>query len=310
MPLSEFDLIERYFRRGSSNRTDVVVGVGDDAAILRVPPTCELVSVTGTLAQVENDAPGNLGHHALAMNVSRLAAMGAEPAWATLALTLPAANAVWLHSFSDVFMRLAKRLGVQLVGGDITRGPLTISVVVHGIVPKGRAIGSGGARAGDLIYLTGAVGETGLVIAERPQRFLRFPDTKTAIHERMDRPNPRVPQGLALRGLASAAVDLSAGVIQGLATMLKGQGLGATLHVHQPPSPGGMGAKQNEEGLRMLPTRPYELCFTVAPTRHLELEERLAKIPGTCSCIGRIEPTAGLRCVDQIGEQVCLEETL
>lgn len=310
MPLSEFDLIERYFRHGSSNRSDVVVGVGDDAAILRIPPGSELVSVTGTLAGVLSDTPGNLGHHALAMNVSRLAAMGAEPAWATLALTLPEADAAWLDPFSRELMQLANRLGIQLVGGDMTRGPLTISVVAHGTLPEGQAIGRSGARAGDLVYLTGAVGEAGLVIADTPPRLLRLQDTKIEVHERTDRPEPRVTQGCALRGLASAAVDLPEGLIKGLETMLKGKDLGATFHVQQPPTSGGGAADQSEEGPRTLPIRRYELCFTIAPSQRSVLEERLAQIPGTCLCIGQIDQTEGLRCVDQYGKHMHLDETL
>ena len=310
MALSEFDLIECYFRHGSSDRSDVVVGVGDDAAILRVPPGCELVSATGTLAGVLNDTPGNLGHHALAMNVSRLAAMGAEPAWATLALTMPEVDEAWLGAFSHGIMQLANRVGVQLVGGDITRGPLTISVVAHGIVPEGQAIGGSGVRVGDLVYLTGAVGEAGLIIADTPPRLLRLPHKIVEVHERMDRPEPRVAQGCALRGLASAAIDLSAGLTRGLKAMLTSKELGATFHVQQTPTPEAGAADQNEERPRMLTIRRYELCFTVAPSQRVMLEERLAQIPGTFICIGQVDQTEGLRCIDQYGAPMCLDETL
>ena len=310
MPLSEFDLIERYFRHGSSDRSDVVVGIGDDAAILRIPPGCKLVSVSGILTSVSSDTPGNLGHHALAMNVSRLAALGAEPAWATLALTLPDADAAWLGSFSRGLMQLASRLRVQLVGGDTTRGPLTISVVAHGTVPEGQAIGGSGVRSGDLIYLTGAVGEAELVVADTPPRLLRLQDKRVKVHEQMDRPEPRVAQGCALRGLASAAVDLSEGLIKALKSILKGKDLGATFQVMQPPTSEGGAADQSAQGPRTTPIRRYELCFTIAPSQRSVLEERLEQIPGTCICIGQIEPTRGIRFVDQGGEQVRLDETL
>ena len=164
-------------------------------------------------------------------------------------------------------------------------------------------------RAGDLVYLTGSVGDAELVISDTLPRLLRLQDESIDAHEPIDRPQPRVEQGCALRGLASAVVELSEGLVKGLETILKGKDLGMTFRVQQPPTSRGA-AGISEEGACTLPIRRYELCFTIAPSQRSLLAERLGPIPGTCICIGQIEPKEGLRCVDQNGEQVRLEETL
>ena len=166
---TEFDIIRRYFTRQPSSRNDVVTGIGDDAALLQVPAGMELVVCMDTLVDgvhfpVETPAAA-IGHKALAVNLSDLAAMGAEPAWVTLALTLPAADADWLAGFSQAFFKLADRYKVQLVGGDTTQGPLSITVQAHGFVPQGTALLRHGAQPGDHIYVTGTLGDAGLACA-------------------------------------------------------------------------------------------------------------------------------------------------
>ena len=170
---TEFDIIRRYFTRQDSNRGDVVTGIGDDAALLRVPAGMELVVCMDTLVDGVHFPGGTpataIGHKALAVNLSDLAAMGAEPAWVTLSLTMPESDPDWLAAFSRGFFELADRYQVQLVGGDTTQGPLAVTVQAHGFVPAGQALRRQGAQAGDHIYVTGTLGDAGLALQRAAQ---------------------------------------------------------------------------------------------------------------------------------------------
>jgi len=209
---SEFDLIRRHFQHPErSARRDVVAGVGDDAALLEPPPGMELAATVDTLLAgvhyPESTAPEDVGHKALAVNLSDLAAMGAAPAWATLALTLPAADEAWLHGFSTGLFSLAEEYGVALVGGDTTRGPMTaVTLQLLGLVPKGEALRRGGAKAGDRIHVTGTLGDAALAL----RLLQRGAPVPAPLRRRLDRPEPRVAQGAALRGVASSCIDISA----------------------------------------------------------------------------------------------------
>ncbi len=165
MSLSEFELIRHYFAELAVARDDVVLGIGDDCALVRVPKAMQLAITLDTLVEgvhfFADVDPEALGHKALAVNLSDLAAMGATPAWVTLALTLPRVDTQWLESFSRGFAGLAKRYGVQLIGGDTTRGPLTITIQAHGVLPVGSGLRRAGAEIGDLIYVTGDPGGCG-----------------------------------------------------------------------------------------------------------------------------------------------------
>src|SRR5271156_1391765 len=213
--LGEFELIRRFFMRrsaaldsGSAAQSGVILGIGDDAALLDLPPGTELVAPVDTIGAGRHFPQGtdarSIGHRALAVNLSDLAAMGATPAWATLALTLPSADAVWLERFSAGLLDLADAHGVALVGGDTTRGPLTVSVQLLGYVPRGAALRRGGARAGDLLAVTGTLGDAGAGLA-----FVTAPpvaEYRLAIErliERFDYPAPRVQFGVAARGIAT-----------------------------------------------------------------------------------------------------------
>jgi len=222
--LSEFDLIRAHFAHLGAGRADVVLGVGDDCALLRVPAGQELaVSIDTLVAGVHflpSVDPEALGHKCLAVGLSDLAAMGAEPAWATLALTLPREDPRWLGAFAAGFAALAREHGLALVGGDTTHGPLSISVQVHGLVPAGQAIRRAGARPGDLVGVSGTLGDAGLAL----RHLLAGEAVAADSRARLERPTPRVALGLALRGLATAMIDISDGLAADLGHILEESG--------------------------------------------------------------------------------------
>jgi thiamine-monophosphate kinase len=215
MALSEFELIRRFFTHPAHR---AVLGVGDDAAIVRARRGTELVITTDMLVAGRHFArdadPLKLGHKSLAVNLSDMAAMGATPRWATLAISLPRADARWLAAFSRGFMRLARRHGVDLVGGDTTRGPLNICVEVIGEVPRGRALRRDGARAGDDVWVSGVLGDAALALAAG--RLGLAPRDRRALRLKLDAPAPRVALGVALRGVARSAIDVSDGLVADL----------------------------------------------------------------------------------------------
>lgn len=303
MGISEFDLIRDYFAALTPGRDDVPLGVGDDCALLAVPAGQQLAVSMDTLVEGRHFSPGDdpeaLGHKCLAVNLSDLAAMGAEPAWVTLALTLPEANPDWLAAFARGFGTLARAHGLQLVGGDTTRGPLSITVQVHGFVPPGRALRRDGAAVGDLIYVTGTLGDAGLALRAAQGQPVA-PDALAFLRDRLHRPTPRVAAGLALRGLASAAIDLSDGLASDLGHICERSGLGASLQIDRLPLSPGVAAYLAETADWALPLSAgddYELCITVPAERRAELEALAA----TWSCglhwIGVMEQRPGLRVV-------------
>ena len=298
---TEFDIIRRFFTRQSPEREDVVAGIGDDAALLQVPAGKQLVVCMDTLVagiHFPEDTPAAaIGHKALAVNLSDLAAMGAEPAWATLSLTLPAPDDDWLAEFSRAFFALAERYDMVLVGGDTTRGPLAVTVQAHGFIPEGQALRRQGAQAGDRIYVTGTLGDAGLALQQEGS-------AGDQLRSRLDFPEPRIATGLALRGHASAAIDVSDGLLADLGHLLEAGQLGASVQVDDlPRSPAFVAAVEQSSNhqtlLNELPLSAgddYELCFTVPATHCGVVEERCAGLPGGCTAIGVIEAMAGIRC--------------
>ncbi len=300
---SEFDLIARYFSRGPVQRDDVVLGVGDDCALLEVPAGRQLAVSIDTLVEgthFTRDAdPRALGHKALAVNLSDLAAMGAEPAWATLALTLPDADEAWLAAFAAGFLALAERHGVQLVGGDTTRGPRSITVQVHGFVEPGRALRRDGARAGDLVYVTGTLGDAGLALLAQQGLFVGL-GTVAGLRERLDLPTPRLTEGRALVGLASAAIDISDGLAADLGHVCAASAVGATLYLDRLPCSPAVRAYVAETGDWSVPLAAgddYELCVTVPANRQAAVEALAGELPAGLHWVGTIERAAGIRLV-------------
>jgi thiamine-monophosphate kinase len=230
--------------------------------------------------------------------------MGARPAWVTLALSLPAFDEAWLAAFCDGFFALAERFQVQLVGGDTTRGPLTICVQANGFVPRNHALRRDGARPGDIVLLTGTPGDAGLALALTRRRVAVPQDCRAYLQERLDRPMPRVSQGLDLRGLASAAIDVSDGLAQDLGHILRRSKVGARLHIDRlPRSPGLAACPDESEVLAALLSGgdDYELCFTVPPRQIGRLRELAAGWDCRCTEIGVIEEMPGLRCLREDG---------
>ncbi|HEX2796726.1 MAG TPA: thiamine-phosphate kinase [Immundisolibacter sp.] len=301
----EFDLIARHFAALTQQRADVVLGVGDDAALLDPPPGQELVVTVDTLALgvhfFADCPPAALGHKALAVNLSDLAAMGAEPAWALLALTLPAADEAWLAQFAAGFAALARTFDVSLVGGDTCRGPLAISVTALGRVPRGQALRRSGARPGDGVYVSGEIGAAGLAVRARRGEIVLPAALATHAAQRLDYPQPRVALGLALRGLASAAIDVSDGLLADLGHICASSAVGARLELARLPlSEGALGVASDESLIGS--GDDYELCFTVPP-RH---EPALGALAASAGCaltrVGRIEAAPGLWLIDEAGQ--------
>ena len=249
---SEFDLIRRFFTRETPS---AVLGVGDDAALLAPTPGMQLAVSTDMLVEgrhfAPQDGPGTVGHKSLAVNLSDMAAMGATPRWVTLALALPGADEVWLRGFAGGFFSLAQKFGVELVGGDTTRGPLNICVQIIGEVPPGLALRRDGARSGDEIWVSGVLGDAALALAHLQRRVELMPLEAASCLPRLRVPQPRVALGLALRGVASCAIDISDGLLADLGHILECSGVGAEIHFEalplvrsgEPPYRAGSGAK-------------------------------------------------------------------
>jgi thiamine-monophosphate kinase len=298
--LSEFDLIRDFFTQVGSGRCDVSLGVGDDCALVRIPPGAELALSIDTLVSgvhfLPDCDPEGLGHKCLAVGLSDLASMGAEPAWATLALTLPGEDRPWLASFARGFAALAREAGVALVGGDTTRGPLTVTVQVHGLVPLGTAVTRRGARPGDLVCVSGTLGDAGLAL-RRSKAGDQVPDD---LRRRLERPAPRVALGSALRGLASAMIDVSDGLAADLGHVLGASGVGARIELASLPlSPEVADAvsAEGDWGLPLASGDDYELCFCLPPER-LERVQGLQEGLGVrISVVGYLSGEDGLSCL-------------
>jgi thiamine-monophosphate kinase len=311
MSLGEFDLISRYFTRGPVRSPDshgVVLGIGDDAALLQVPPGAELVAAVDTIVAgrhfLERTDAHSIGHRALAVNLSDLAAMGATPAWATLALTLPRADPAWLQGFASGLFSLAEQHGVALVGGDTTAGPLTVSIQVLGTVAAGTALRRSGAQVGDLLVVTGTLGDAGagLWLAARatPQAqavAAAQPIATEALIRRFDYPLPRVAFGLAARTLASAAMDLSDGLVADAPKLAAASGLGAVIELQRLPLSPDLRSITDPAQARdwaLGAGDDYELLLAVAPERFPALAEAAQRLALPLTAIGELRAGSGV----------------
>ena len=308
--MNEFELIARFFSR-PPRATSVHLSVGDDAALLAPSPGCELAVSVDMLVGGRHfftDAdPEKLGHKTLAANLSDMAAMGATPKWALLAVALPDNDAAWLTAFARGFYALAGSCGVDLVGGDTTRGPLNLCVTIMGEVPVGQALLRSGARSGDDVYVSGMLGDAALAVAALTGRTTLDGDAFDAARARLEMPEPRIALGLALRGVATAAIDVSDGLAGDLAHILERSGVGATVELSAIPRSPALArlvvGPERAVALECLLAGgdDYELCFTAPPAAAARVAAIAASTRLPLARIGAITEGPGLVVRDERG---------
>jgi thiamine-monophosphate kinase len=296
----EFELIARYFTYPAPG---AVLGVGDDAALVRARRGMDVAISTDMLVCGRHffpDAdPVRLGHKTLAVNLSDLAAMGAEPRWATLSLALPRVDIAWVKGFMRGFMRLARRHRTDLVGGDTTRGPLTLCVQIMGEVPSGRALRRDGARAGDDVWVSGTLGDAALAVA-CGNRKLRLPAAeRERVQRRLDVPTPRVALGIALRGIARAAIDVSDGLVADLGHVCERSRLAAEIALEQVPVSAVMKRCPDRRLARnavLAGGDDYELCFTAPASARAKVEQAARSVRVPVARIGSMKRAGRAGC--------------
>lgn len=309
---SEFELIAKYFTRPPRH---AVLGVGDDAALVAVSPGRELAASTDMLVEgvhfFPDVSPLSLGHKALAVNLSDLAAMGAAPRWAMLALSLPAADEEWVKGFAAGFFALAERHDVDLIGGDTTRGPRNICVQVMGEVAPGRALRRDGAKPGDDVWVSGHLGDAAAAVAHRRGELLLREPLLGHCQARLDRPAPRVELGLRLAALASSAIDVSDGLIGDLGHICECSRVGAEVGFAQIPCTAElMPLRHHAPVMRAILAGgdDYELCFTAAPADRSGIDSLAGSLGLALTRIGRITAGGGVTVRDEKGQPMVLQE--
>ena len=310
MPASEADLIERYLLRAGAERSDVILGIGDDAAIVRAPADQELVLTTDALIEGAHFLPGaaahSLGHRALAVNLSDLAAMGAEPAWALASLVLPEADEAWLRDFAAGFGALARSHGVALVGGNLSRGPLSITIQLTGFVAPGTALRRSGGRPGDRLFISGTLGDAraGRLLGA-PEPGMRPPEAeqRRQLQQRFEYPTARIALGQALRGVASACMDLSDGLLADLPRLAAASGCGADLRVAGLPLSTSLralcGTQAWQQGLQG--GEDYELLFSVPPAQVAKIGALAVRLGVPLSPCGLLRGGSGVALLGDSG---------
>jgi thiamine-monophosphate kinase len=301
--MGEFDLIETIRAAGHAADPGLRLGIGDDAAVVDVPDGESLVVTTDTLNSGIHFLPStpaeNIGHKALAVNLSDLAAMGARPRWVTLNLSLPEADQAWVDAFMVGFYTLAGRFGVSLVGGDTCAGPMSITVTALGSVTEGRCLTRAGARPGDIVLVSGHLGDAALALAGMKSG----EPVSARLAAALERPMPRVELGRALAGVATACIDLSDGLLADLGHLCKASGLGARLDLVSLPASSGLSGldEQTRWNLQLGGGDDYELCFTIDPA----IVESLAGKGGfddlAITRVGEMTPEEGIRCLTPDG---------
>lgn len=305
MSLGEFELIARYFTRPARR---AALGVGDDCALLAPSAGMQLATSCDMLVEgrhfVSTVAPERLGHKALAVNLSDLAACGATPLAFTLALAMPRADAAWLEGFARGLFALADAHGCELVGGDTTQGPLNICIGVFGEVPVGQALLRSGARAGDDLYVSGLLGDARLALEAFRGTLELAGDAFAAARVAMEQPQPRVALGVALRGVATSAIDVSDGLLGDLAHLLRRSGVGARLEVDALPRSATLADQPRAVQLECLLAGgdDYELLFTAPPALAPRVRDAASAAGVAVTRIGRIEAGTSLRLVDAAGD--------
>ena len=309
----EFSLIARHFTRATPG---AVLGVGDDCALLAPTPGMQLAVSSDMLLEGRHfspqDSPAGIGHKSLAVNLSDLAAMGATPRWATLSIALPEENDAWLNAFARGFFRMADQHGIELVGGDTTRGALTLSITVMGEVPPGQALRRDGAQAGDDIWVSGVIGSAALALAYRQGRLFMEQIDAARVLPALYLPTPRVELGIALRGIATSAIDISDGLLADLGHILERSQRGAQLEFAALPTLPLVQSYLHEAVARdcvLAGGDDYELCFT-APSDRRDAVQAAAHSAGVAvTRVGRITAEAGLALIAADGQPLPYAKT-
>lgn len=310
--MNEFTLIDQFFKQRTLSRSDVMLGIEDDAALLKVPDGQWLVVAVDTLVAgvhfLSQTNAEDIGYKALAVNLSDIAAMGAEPAWMTLALTMPSANTLWLDAFSRGLFQLAKEFNVQLVGGDTTRGPLTITIQLQGFVPPHQALCRHSAKVGDKIYVSGTLGDAGFALQVALGHYqVADEEAKTFLYQRLHRPRPQLKLGYLLRHYANAAIDISDGLLADLNHILASSKVGALIDTEKLPLSAALKnylTAITAKEFALTAGDDYELCFTVSPANEKKMLDDLKKEKIHCSCIGEIIEKTGLHFLDDRQQSV------
>lgn len=309
---SEFDLIQRFFTRATPS---ALLGVGDDAALLTPAPGMALAVSADMLVEGRHfspgDSPGAIGHKSLAVNLSDMAAMGAQPRWALLSLALPEADETWLKDFAGGFFGLAEKFGVELVGGDTTRGPRNISVQIIGEVPANKALRRDGAKVGDEIWVSGHLGAAAVALAHHQGKLQLEPLEAAACLPALHVPQPRIALGLALRGIASAAIDISDGLLADLGHILERSRVGAEIRFETLPMADAVKARLDSGLIRrcvLAGGDDYELCFTAPAERHTDIAALAEVLELPLTPIGHIRTETGLTLL-QDGRPMAVEAT-
>ena len=311
MSITEFEIIKKYFQRHKDQSSRVLVSIGDDAAVIKTPKNKLIVTSMDTLVEGVHfpidTLPQDLGHKLFAMNLGDVAAMGAQPDMVLLALTLKKTDEVWLSAFADGFFSLADRYRIDLIGGDITAGTLSISVVINGLVSKNEAICLNGAKVRDLIYVTGTLGDAGLALSLLNQR----KEIDSFLFNRLNRPVPRVEAGLALRRIANAAIDISDGLIADLEKMTTASQVGAEIHADRLPLSKSLKEKceiKTAWQYALTSGDDYELCFTVPPEKSDQLETAFKSLDCGWQCIGEIVTGTSVAVMDSQNNTLKIEK--
>lgn len=292
MATSEFDIIQRFFNRPVDGSTGVILGVGDDAAIVQPTSGFELVIAADVLNEGVHFPTGTsahaIGYKALAVNLSDLAAMGAEPQWFTMTLSLPSGDDDWIAEFSRGLFEIADLYGVTLIGGDTVKGPLSIGIHVIGKVPVGTAMRRDGANVGDKIYVSGTLGDAALALQQLKDN--HAPIVNQNLRKKLDYPVPRVQLGRSLRGIASSCIDISDGLVADLTHILSASDVGATVDFDSIPLSNELLdiTAENKSKFTLRGGDDYELCFTVSLEQVSRLEAVSGELDIPIQCLGEI----------------------
>lgn len=311
MKTNEFDIIRRYFISALTRQHLHPVGIGDDGAVIDVPPGFQLVTSVDSLNEgihfFAAVSPFDLGHKSLAVSVSDIAAMGAEPVSVLLSLSLPTADLDWLQAFSAGFFTLANQYHIDLIGGDISRGPLSVTTIVNGLVPSGKALLRSRAKIGDRVYVTGELGDAGLAL-DLLKRGVS--DVHDVLLQRLHRPEPRVSLGLALRNIAHSAMDISDGLVADVEKLCMASGVRAVLYGKQLPISEALRqhvSLKEAWNYALSSGDDYELVFTIPVEREHELTGLFSDVALTC--IGEIKAGSGVRVLDEKGQIFSLKHS-